>query len=86
MIDAPAINYGNLTTNIDFDVEDFQIPGSAGIKLYNWSTSTVDLSGLGTNVSEFGPYVYSLNNVLWNYASALTTFVTKGQVGEIAGW
>jgi hypothetical protein len=83
LIDASGINYGNLTASIDYDVENFQIPGSAGGKAYNWATSAVNMSGLGTQV--WGTQAYGMNNALWNSASAFTSFITMGQVGEIAG-
>ena len=40
-----SASYGGLTNAIDYDVEDFEIPGTtAGIKPYTWTVNTIDLS------------------------------------------
>jgi photosystem II stability/assembly factor-like uncharacterized protein len=88
LIDAQSITYGGVKASIDYDVENFQIPGAEGVKVYTWNVSSVDLSGLG--IGPPSPCSYncifptSINDVVGSSTNT-NSFVTVGQVGQIVG-
>jgi hypothetical protein len=83
LIDAAAISYGGISSNIDFDVENFQIPGGSGIKPYTFSIlSTINLQNLSPYF--VGAGITSVNDVVTDGNG--THFVAAGQMGQIAGF
>lgn len=81
LLDAASINYGGVTASIDYDVENFQIPGGSNTKPYSWTvSSTVDPD------TTWGSWVTGINDVVFNSTTGYNNFVTKGQIGQIVGY
>jgi photosystem II stability/assembly factor-like uncharacterized protein len=83
LIDAAAISYGGISSNIDFDVENLQIPGGSGTKPYTFSILST------ANVQNLSPYfagtgVTGMNDIVSD--SNGTHFVTAGQAGQVVGF
>lgn len=84
LIDAPNINYGGVMAAVDFDVENFQVPGGSVAKPYSWAASPAVNVQAAFPANYGGATPTAINNVISD--SLGIHFLTGGELGQSIGW